>query len=224
VVIDGPPDQPLPAADGSSDVEGQLLPTAADMVADVRPGSDDRADRILRQLGAVDRAVYGAIADTPTPDLDVPLRRLSHAANYSKLWIGIAAGIAVVGGPTGRQASMLGVGAIGVTSAVVNQGIKRVAKRSRPDREGEDVPDARRVKMPESTSFPSGHSASAFAFATAVGTLLPVTGTALRFLAAAVAYSRVHTGVHYPGDAVVGALVGDAVGQGVVVAARRLCR
>jgi undecaprenyl-diphosphatase len=38
---------------------------------------------------------------------------------------------------------------------------------------------------------------------------------ALRFLAAAVAYSRVHTGVHYPGDAVVGSLVGAGTGQAV---------
>ena len=57
--------------------------------------------------------------------------------------------------------------------------------------------------MPISTSFLSGLSASAFAFAIAVGAFLPGLGVPLRFLAAGVAYSRVHTGVHYPGDAVV---------------------
>ena len=64
--------------------------------------------------------------------------------------------------------------------------------------------------MPGSASFPSGHAAAGFAFATAVGRDQPGLGLALRFLAAAVAYSRVHTGVHYPGDVLVGSLVGAA--------------
>jgi membrane-associated phospholipid phosphatase len=62
--------------------------------------------------------------------------------------------------------------------------------------------------MPTSTSFPSGHSASAFAFAHAVSHRLPILGLPLRLLAGAVAYSRVHAGVHYPGDVVAGAILG----------------
>jgi undecaprenyl-diphosphatase len=49
--------------------------------------------------------------------------------------------------------------------------------------------------MPGSASFPSGHSASSFAFATAVGDYLPPLVLPLRFLAGAVAYSLVHIGV-----------------------------
>jgi undecaprenyl-diphosphatase len=67
--------------------------------------------------------------------------------------------------------------------------------------------------MPASTSFPSGHSAAAFAFATGVGHVLPAAAIPLRGLAALVAYSRVHTGVHYPGDVVAGALIGTALAQ-----------
>ena len=77
------------------------------------------------------------------------------------------------------------------------------------------VPVWRNVAMPASTSFPSGHAASGFAFAAAIGRDQPWLGLALRFLAAAVAYSRVHTGVHYPGDAVAGALIGEGIGQAV---------
>ena len=69
--------------------------------------------------------------------------------------------------------------------------------------------------MPASTSFASGHAASGFAFASAIGREQPWLGLALRFLAAAVAYSRVHSGVHYPGDAVVGSLIGASTGQAV---------
>src|SRR5207342_3486338 len=97
---------------------------------------------------------------------------------------------------------------IGATSAFVNLGVKSLWPRRRPDRAGAGVPAGRQVKMPGSTSFPSGHSASAFAFSTAVGHDLPALALGLNFLAAAVAYSRIHTGVHYPGDTVVGAVIG----------------
>src|ERR1039457_598590 len=176
----------------------------------------------LRELGAVDQAIYSAIASTPTPSLDEPLRRLSNAANNSRLWLAIAAGLAVAGGRTGRRAAARGTLAIGVTSALVNLGVKSLWSRPRPDRAGAGVPGQRNVRMPASTSFPSGHAASGFAFAAAIGREQPWLGLALRFLAAAVAYSRVHTGVHYPGDAVVGSLIGASTGQAVAALMDRL--
>jgi membrane-associated phospholipid phosphatase len=169
----------------------------------------------LRQFGTLDRAVYEAVASVETPALDVPVRRLSRAANYSRLWLAIAAGLAITGGPRGRRAAARGLAAIGVSSALVNLGFKSVYARRRPDRAGAGVPGARQVPMPSSASFPSGHSASAFAFAAAAGRELPWLALGLYFLAAAVAYSRVHTGVHYPGDTVVGAVIGAGTGQAV---------
>ena len=67
--------------------------------------------------------------------------------------------------------------------------------------------------MPTSPSLPSGHSASAFAFATAVGQTIPAASVPLNVAAAAVAYSRVHTGVHYPADTIVGAAIGVSAAQ-----------
>lgn len=173
-----------------------------------------RLAEVLHQLGAVDRAVYQAIARVPTPTLDRAVRRLSNSANNSRLWLGIAAGLALTG-PSGRRAALHGVLAIATTSALVNLGMKSVAERRRPDRAGAGVPAERQVSMPASTSFPSGHSASAFAFATAISRDCPWFGIAAHFLAGAVAYSRVHTGVHYPGDTIAGALIGTATGQAV---------
>ena len=75
--------------------------------------------------------------------------------------------------------------------------------------------------MPTSHSFPSGHAASAFAFASAVGRVLPAEGIPLHALATAVAYSRVHTGVHFPGDVVLGAVIGTVVAQATTHALAR---
>jgi undecaprenyl-diphosphatase len=113
---------------------------------------------------------------------------------------------------------------VGINSAVVNLPMKLASKRERPDREAAGVPDERHVPMPTSTSFPSGHSASAFAFAGAVAGSIPVLGAPLRGLAAAVAYSRVHTGVHYPGDVIVGSVVGATIGEATAFATRALRR
>jgi undecaprenyl-diphosphatase len=172
----------------------------------------------------LDVAVYQAVAATPTPSLDGPLRRLTGWANNSKLWLAIAAGLFAVGGKPGRRAAITGVVAIGVNSAVVNLPLKLSSGRSRPDREAASVPEERRVPMPTSTSFPSGHSASGFAFADAVATTLPAVAVPLRGLAAVVAYSRVHSGVHYPGDVIGGALIGATIGEATGSLARRVIR
>ena len=75
--------------------------------------------------------------------------------------------------------------------------------------------------MPRSHAFPSGHAASAFAFASVVAAEIPALASPLRVMATLVAYSRVHAGVHYGGDVVVGALVGAGVGTAVRQAAER---
>ena len=182
------------------------------------------AAHALHELAQLDLAVYRAIAGTPTPTLDEPLRRLSGLANHSKLWVAAAAPLFALGGPRGRRAAMTGLAAVGINSAMVNLPMKLASRRERPDREAAEVPGERHVPMPTSTSFPSGHSASAFAFAGAVAGSIPVLGAPLRGLAMAVAYSRVHTGVHYPGDVIVGSVVGATIGEATALAANVLRR
>ena len=126
------------------------------------------AAQALHELAQVDLAVYRAIAGTPTPTLDKPLRRLSGLANHSKLWVGAAVALFALGGRRGRGTAVTGLLAVGINSAVVNLPMKLASRRERPDREAAEVPDGRHVPMPTSTSFPSGHSASAFAFAGAI--------------------------------------------------------
>jgi membrane-associated phospholipid phosphatase len=161
----------------------------------------------------VDVAVYAAIAQTPTPTLDRAMGRLSEAANYSRLSMASAAALAAFGGDAGKRAAVGGLASVAVTSAVVNLFVKPLGRRRRPDRVAQEVPIARYIKMPGSSSFPSGHSAAAFAFATGVGRTMPQAAVPLRALAGLVAYSRVHTGVHYPGDVTIGSLIGSSVAQ-----------
>src|SRR3954462_9395948 len=141
------------------------------------------------------------------------MSRLASAADYSRLSIASAAALALTGGRPGRRAAIMGLGSVAATASIVNIAVKPAWKGRRPDRVGQEVPEARHVPMPSSRSFPSGHSAAAFAFATGVGQVMPRAAVPLRALAALVAYSRVHTGVHYPGDVTIGSLIGSSLAQ-----------
>ncbi|NKS77581.1 phosphatase PAP2 family protein [Rhodococcus hoagii] len=149
-------------------------------------------------------------ADLPPSRFDGGLRTLSNAANHSVLWMGVAAGMGLAGGRA-RRAAVRGVLAVAGASALSNAVLKPVFPRRRPPAGTPEFTVRRGLPAPRSSSFPSGHSASAAAFATAVALEYPAAGVALAPLAAAVAYSRVHTGVHWPSDIAVGAGVGAAV-------------
>ncbi|HXB15970.1 MAG TPA: phosphatase PAP2 family protein [Solirubrobacteraceae bacterium] len=161
----------------------------------------------LAELDRVDRGLYRAVARARTPRLDVAMRRLSYAANYSRLSLA-AAGLLALSGPRGRRAACGGLSALALAATLVNVALKPLGRRPRPDRAGARVPFARHVRMPASTSFPSGHTAAAVAFAAGAGRVLPPVRIPLYALAGAVGYSRVHTGVHYPGDVLGGAALG----------------
>lgn len=167
----------------------------------------------LEEAGRLDLACYAAISATATPGLDHAMAQLSRAADRSRLSLAAAAAMAILGGTRGRRAAGSGLAAVALTSAVVNLVLKPLTRRGRPDRIAYEVPAARHVPMPASRSFPSGHAAAAFAFAGGAGRVLPQVSFPLHALAGLVAYSRVHTGVHYPLDVVVGALIGASMSR-----------
>ncbi|WP_033287513.1 bifunctional phosphatase PAP2/diacylglycerol kinase family protein [Amycolatopsis jejuensis] len=165
--------------------------------------------RAFRQVGHRDRALVRRSAALPRTRADGVLTALSRSADKSRLWWGVAAVLAARKGST-RRAALRGIAAIAGASAAANLVGKPLFPRRRPAEE--EVPGYRQLRSrPTSSSFPSGHAASAAAFATAVAMESPRAGLVVAPLAGAVAYSRVHTGVHWPSDVAAGMAVGVGV-------------
>ncbi|MGO4534031.1 bifunctional phosphatase PAP2/diacylglycerol kinase family protein [Leifsonia sp. 2MCAF36] len=151
-------------------------------------------------------------------------RGLTLAANHGKLWFAAAAVLLALGRP---RAAVRGLASLGLASLVANLVGKRLVGGDRPALTS--IPFARRLeRTPTSPSFPSGHTASAAAFATGVALEWPTAGGALAPLAAGVGYSRLHTGAHWFSDVAGGAAIGagaalalKAVAPAVAPAVRR---
>ncbi|MBU8819040.1 phosphatase PAP2 family protein [Mycolicibacterium goodii] len=166
--------------------------------------------KIGRGLGTLDREVFEAVAESPSPLLDSVMPKLTRAADHSKLWFAIAAGLGAFGGSSARRGAVRGVASLAVTSLLTNQVAKRIWRRPRPDRS--IIPLVRQTRrIPTSHSLPSGHSASAAAFAVGVGLETAPVGLPLALLAGLVGLSRVATGAHYPGDVFAGFGIGATI-------------
>jgi diacylglycerol kinase family enzyme/membrane-associated phospholipid phosphatase len=164
-------------------------------------------ERVLQRLDSIDLSLYRGAASAHTPRLDAVLPRLTRSADHGRLWIALAGALAVAGGRRHRRAAVRGLVSLGLASATTNLPAKLLTRRTRPDLR--PVPLVRHLpRQPTTTSFPSGHSASAAAFVTGVALEQPVLAAPLAVLGAGVAYGRVHTGVHYPGDVLAGLTTG----------------
>jgi undecaprenyl-diphosphatase len=177
---------------------------------------EEQLSRIARRVRADDRRLTQRWTRPQPRPIDQLLVGLSRAGEHSVLWLALAAAGAVLGGSRVRRAAGHGVVALASTSAIVNGPLKLAVGRRRP-------PPRRRLRhRPRTSSFPSGHAACAFAFATAVTREMPGAGPLLFPLAGTMAYSRVYLGLHYPSDVLAGAAFGTAMGLAVRPALRRL--
>ncbi|WP_448002855.1 phosphatase PAP2 family protein [Agromyces bauzanensis] len=148
------------------------------------------------------------------PHVDAFWSRLTGFADRGVLWWTLAGVLAVTGR---RRAAGRGLASLLVASGLANLIAKQVFGGDRPLLA--DVPIGRRLPNPPLTpSFPSGHSASAAAFAAGVAIERPRIGATLAPLALGVGYSRLHTGAHWLSDVVGGLALGAGVaGIGALV-------
>ena len=115
-----------------------------------------------------------------------------------------------------RNVWVLVVVAVAVLAADGIAGIVKDAVGEKRPREPDPL-----VTIPHSHSFPSGHTATSFAGATALSLLYPRGTPAFFLLAAAIAYSRLYVGVHFPLDILGGIVIGVATALLLLAAARR---
>jgi undecaprenyl-diphosphatase len=133
---------------------------------------------------------------------------------YGLAWILLAAATALA---TRRNLAFpVLLAAVSVwTADLLALALKAAFERPRP---AANIPQADPLMGAHGYSMPSGHAATAFAGAVALGYLWRRGAPLFFLLAAAIAYSRVYVGVHYPGDVLAGAVLGAAVGAAWVLA------
>lgn len=186
----------------------------AEESARVRRGRKHLKEAALRRMAplqALDARIFLAVNQMGHPRwLDRVADWVAITANGGWLWgIGVAAA-GIAGAPRPGRLLVGLVPTVAVTALVVEYPIKTIFRRRRPFI---DVVRALVVgKEPGSWSFPSGHTATAFAAAVLVHGAWPRSTPLAYALAAATGLSRIYVGVHYPGDVLSGAACGFVIG------------
>lgn len=167
-------------------------------------------------IGLDHRLEHWAVAHR-TGWLDPIFVGLSWIGTDGAVWIVVALVLAVLW----RRARVLVTTLVAVALAdLLAYALKETIGRDRPPLHGVRA----LVHVPGTGSFPSGHAATAFAGATVLALAVPRLAAPAFVLAAAIAYSRVYDGVHYPADVVAGALLGVLLALLCVRALPRLGR
>lgn len=178
--------------------------------------------RILTAVRDVDHRLTRRMAACDSDWARRLLPPVEEAAEHTKLWWAAAAAMVTGGGWKGRKAAVAGIMSMAAAELLSNGVAKQVVERRRPPEEWiphDDVED-----RPDSSSFPSGHTAAAVAFTAAVAPSRPWAAAVCAVPTALVAIERVHSGAHYPSDVAAGAAIGLTAAALVRTAPRILIR
>jgi len=159
--------------------------------------------------GGIDRRLFNFINGLPHSTTSDRYVSVLSDLGEGLGWVAGGAALAILGGPKGRRAGVATAVASLAATYIVQQRVKPLFRRVRPFVNRE----ARVVGIrPADNSFPSGHTASSFAAATALAFFYPRAAPLAYTVAVGVGASRVHLGVHFPSDAAVGGVIGIGFG------------
>lgn len=163
---------------------------------------DDRVDRLVEPI----RNVHAAV---------IVFMVASAVGDFGLLWHAIGL-IRAVGSVDRFHDALVFSSMIGIESLLLNQGIKRFFRRTRPTERGDDRIS---VRTPSSSSFPSGHASSAFFSALVLTYWVTWPWMVLFYLIAIIiAISRIGARIHHASDVLAGAITGTLLGViGLVV-------
>lgn len=168
---------------------------------------------LLGAIGRLDSAVFQWLRLVDSPVLDALMAGLSDIAAGAGVWILLTVLIGLMHRSRWPAAVQVLL-AIGLTILITETAAKPFFQRGRPFER--DAHTRVYGYRPTTPSFPSGHAANAGAAAYALTRLAPEGRAIFWSLAVLIAFSRVYLGVHYPGDVIVGALLGVGIAKFVV--------
>ena len=147
------------------------------------------------------------------PRIDTAAKVITGLGDHGLMWAAITLVRARRKGPE-RARAVKALGIAGVSSSLVNAGLKSVNGRNRPDTTDLKITEGGiPVRPPKTSSFPSGHTLAAFTAATVLSESSDAVGTALLFTSAGlVGLSRIHLRAHHASDVLGGAAIGLTLG------------
>jgi undecaprenyl-diphosphatase len=171
--------------------------------------------RFVTKIRDLDRASFRAIFRLKWTPLTSLMRVFTITGKAGALW-GVIAALAFL--VTGLEPyNLLVPWAAVAVSWILAEGAKFLFNRARPYISDTEI--APLIKTPSSSSFPSGHAATAAAGAITLSAVYPAFAPALVLSGVIVALSRVYLGVHYPFDVLAGLLIGTATAVVVLILA-----
>jgi undecaprenyl-diphosphatase len=169
---------------------------------------------VARTLRDFDRRLFDVLFHIKWEPLNPVMRWATLLGTAGFIW-GVTAGIGFL--LTGLQLVNLLVPWVAIAGSwLVAEGSKYLFNRTRPFLRNTEI--APLIRTPSSSSFPSGHSATAAAGALTLSALYPALAPIFLLGGAVVALSRIYLGVHYPLDVLAGILIGTVVSVALILA------
>ena len=177
------------------------------------PARASFGEAVWRRVASIDQRLLLSVRRLESRWMTRLMRSLTHLGDTGS-WVLLGLALDFSGGEGGRHCALLGTAA--GLALLISQPLKRLCCRPRPSSGIGGF--AALAENPDVFSFPSGHTAVAFAVAAAFAGQAGLLGGLALALAVGIGVSRVYLGAHYPLDVAAGVLVGTVAGT-----AARLC-